>query len=55
MILGYLNSTSDAAGADPALVQKTQSVLDRGYKLLTGYETSDKATSGSATARGTRR
>jgi hypothetical protein len=42
MILGYLNSTSDAAGADPALVQKTQSVLDRGYKLLTGYETSDK-------------
>jgi alpha-2-macroglobulin-like protein len=40
MILGYLNSTSEAA--DPALVQKTQGVLDRGYKLLTGYETKDK-------------
>jgi hypothetical protein len=39
MILGYLNSTD---AADPALVQKTQSVLDRGYKLLTGYETPDK-------------
>jgi hypothetical protein len=36
MILGYLD-TSDAA--DPALVEKTQGVLDRGYKLLTGYET----------------
>ena len=36
MILGYLDS-SDAA--DPALVEKTQGVLDRGYKLLTGYET----------------
>jgi hypothetical protein len=40
MILGYLNSTSEAA--DPALIQKTQGVLDRGYKLLTGYETKDK-------------
>ncbi|HEY0990916.1 MAG TPA: alpha-2-macroglobulin family protein, partial [Kofleriaceae bacterium] len=40
MILGYLNSTSEAA--DPALVQKTQGVLDRGYKLLAGYETKDK-------------
>jgi hypothetical protein len=40
MILGYLNA-NDAA-TDPALVQKTQGVLDRGYKLLTGYETSDK-------------
>jgi hypothetical protein len=39
MILGYLNS-SDAA--DPALIQKTQAVLDHGYKLLTGYETPDK-------------
>jgi hypothetical protein len=39
MILSYLGS-SDAA--DPALVQKTQGVLDRGYKLLAGYETPDK-------------
>jgi hypothetical protein len=39
MILGYLNSTD---AADPALVQKTQGVLDRGYKLLTGYETKEK-------------
>ncbi|MGH2900166.1 MAG: MG2 domain-containing protein, partial [Solirubrobacteraceae bacterium] len=42
MILGYLNSTSDGGGADPALVQKTQGVIDRGYKLLTGYETTEK-------------
>ena len=39
MILGYLNS-NDAA--EPALVQKTQGVLDKGYKLLTGYETKQK-------------
>ncbi|MEO8704589.1 MAG: alpha-2-macroglobulin family protein, partial [Kofleriaceae bacterium] len=39
MILGYLSS-SDAA--DPQLVQKTQGVLDKGYKLLTGYETKQK-------------
>ncbi|HEX4416971.1 MAG TPA: alpha-2-macroglobulin family protein [Kofleriaceae bacterium] len=39
MILGYLNS---AETADPALVQKTQGVLDKGYKLLTGYETPEK-------------
>jgi hypothetical protein len=39
MILSYLGS-SDAA--DPALVQKTQGVLDRGYKLLTGFETTQK-------------
>jgi uncharacterized protein YfaS (alpha-2-macroglobulin family) len=39
MILGYLNS-SDAA--DPALVEKTHGTLDRGYKLLTGYETTQK-------------
>jgi len=39
MILGYLNS---ADAADPALVQKTQGVLDKGYKLLTGYETPEK-------------
>src|SRR5580765_8083374 len=39
MILGYLNSN---AGADPALVAKTQCVLDHGYNLLTGYETPEK-------------
>ena len=39
MILGYLNSTD---AADPALVQKTQAVLDHGYKLLTGYESPAK-------------
>ena len=39
MVLSYLNSSSDA---DPALVQKTQGVLDHGYKLLTGYETPEK-------------
>ena len=39
MILGYLNSTD---AADPALVAKTQGVLTKGYKLLTGYETSQK-------------
>ncbi len=39
MILGYLNSSD---GADPALVAKTQSVLTKGYKLLTGYETKEK-------------
>jgi alpha-2-macroglobulin-like protein len=39
MILGYLGA-SDAA--EPALVGKTQGVLDRGYKLLTGYETKDR-------------
>ncbi|MEO7734927.1 MAG: alpha-2-macroglobulin family protein, partial [Kofleriaceae bacterium] len=39
MVLGYLNA-NDAA--DPALVQKTQGTLDRGYKLLTGYETKQK-------------
>jgi len=39
MILSYLGS-NDAA--DPALVQKTQGTLDRGYKLLTGYETTQK-------------
>lgn len=40
MILGYLDSTSD--GADPALVAKTKGVLDKGYKLLTGYESPEK-------------
>jgi hypothetical protein len=39
MILGYLHA-SDAA--DPALVQRTQGTIERGYKLLTGYETPEK-------------
>ncbi|MBL0216241.1 MAG: hypothetical protein IPQ07_20445 [Myxococcales bacterium] len=40
MILGYLDSTAD--GADPKLVAKTRTTLDKGYKLLTGYETPEK-------------
>lgn len=40
MILGYLGST--AQGADPKLVAQTKTVLDKGYKLLTGYETPEK-------------
>jgi len=39
MILAYLGS-NDAA--DPKLVQKTRTTLDKGYKLLTGYETPEK-------------
>ena len=39
MILGYMQS-NDAA--DPALVQKTQGVLDKGYKLLAGFETKER-------------
>lgn len=39
MVLSYLAS-SDAA--DAQLVQRTQGTLDRGYKLLTGYETKQK-------------
>ncbi|NVB85215.1 MAG: hypothetical protein HOV81_43015 [Kofleriaceae bacterium] len=39
MVLSYL-ATNDAA--DAQLVQKTQGTLDRGYKLLTGYETKQK-------------
>jgi alpha-2-macroglobulin-like protein len=39
MILSYL-ATNDAA--DAQLVQKTQGHLDRGYKLLVGYETKQK-------------
>ncbi|MEJ7596540.1 MAG: alpha-2-macroglobulin family protein [Kofleriaceae bacterium] len=39
MILGYMQ-TNDAA--EPALVQHTQGVLDRGYKLLTGFETKER-------------
>jgi hypothetical protein len=40
MILAYLDST--ATGRDAALAGKTKAVLDRGYKLLTGYETKEK-------------
>lgn len=39
MILSYLQSNE---AADAALVGKTQGVLDRGYKLLTGFETQQK-------------
>ncbi|MBA2539694.1 MAG: hypothetical protein H0V17_08675 [Deltaproteobacteria bacterium] len=39
MILSYLQS---ADAADPQLVDKTHGTLDRGYKLLTGYETKQK-------------
>jgi len=39
MILGYLGQ---ADGADPALIARTQGVLDKGYKLLTGYETKQR-------------
>jgi hypothetical protein len=39
MIMSYLGA-SDAA--DPALVARTQGMLDKGYKLLTGYETREK-------------
>jgi hypothetical protein len=39
MVLAYLAS-NDAA--EPALVQRAQGKLDKGYKLLTGYETSEK-------------
>ncbi|MEZ4404243.1 MAG: alpha-2-macroglobulin family protein [Kofleriaceae bacterium] len=39
MVLAYLQS-SDAA--EPALVERSQAVLDRGYQLLTGYETSQR-------------
>ncbi len=35
MILGYLEE-NDAA--DPALVERTMGFLDKGYKMLTGYE-----------------
>ena len=52
MVLSYLAS-SDAA--DPELVQSANEKLDHGYKLLTGYETPKRATSGSATRRATRR
>ena len=39
MILGYLE---EHGAADPALIAKTHAVLDRGYKLLTGYETKER-------------
>ncbi len=39
MILSYLQS---ADSADAQLVDKTHGTLDRGYKLLTGYETKQK-------------
>jgi hypothetical protein len=39
MILSYLGA-NDAS--DAKLLQKTQGTLDRGYKLLTGYETPNK-------------
>ncbi len=39
MVLNYLGAHD---GADAALVARTQGVLDKGYKLLTGYETKEK-------------
>jgi hypothetical protein len=39
MIMSYLGATD---GADAELVARTQQTLDRGYKLLTGYETRQK-------------
>jgi hypothetical protein len=39
MIMSYLGA-NDAA--DTALVQKTQTTLDHGYKILTGYETKQR-------------
>ncbi len=39
MVLAYLASSDDA---DPALVERSQAVLDKGYGLLTGYETKQR-------------
>jgi alpha-2-macroglobulin-like protein len=39
MILGYLGASG---AADAQLLQKTQGTLDRGYKLLAGFETPNK-------------
>lgn len=39
MILGYLEEHGAAA---PEIVAKTHKVLDKGYKLLTGYETKER-------------
>jgi hypothetical protein len=39
MILGYLEEHGAAA---PGIVEKTHRVLDKGYKLLTGYETKER-------------
>jgi hypothetical protein len=39
MIMSYLGANDSA---DAELAQKTQGVLDKGYKILTGYETQSK-------------
>src|SRR5262245_56944781 len=39
MVLGYLE---EHGGADPALVERAGGMLERGYKLLTGYESPQK-------------
>ena len=39
MILGYLEEVD---AAEPAIVGRAQQMLDKGYKLLTGYETKTK-------------
>lgn len=39
MVLAYLAQSGDA---DPELVERTRGVLERGYNLLTGYETKQR-------------
>ena len=39
MVLAYMASSDDA---DPALIEQSQAVLDKGYGLLTGYETKQR-------------
>jgi hypothetical protein len=39
MVLAYMASSDDA---DPALIERSQAVLDKGYGLLTGYETKQR-------------
>jgi hypothetical protein len=39
MVLAYLAQSDDA---DPALVERSRDVLDKGYRLLTGYETKER-------------
>ncbi len=39
MVLAYLAQSDDA---DPALVERSRDVLDKGYRLLTGYETQER-------------
>ena len=39
MVLAYLQAHDEA---DPALVQRTAAMLDRGYKKLVGFETAEK-------------